>query len=177
MQSDFNHVPEEPTAKDKHILELKKRVQESKLSAEKLLGFSLNQGHFMNGEAYRLMPACFVHPLHFQEDILPLQQKIVNMKAIINECKAELAVLKSPNFKSSGCVTHMQQQQQIEQFERNIHMGEHQLQEVRSWLLGYMMAHQPILDTNFNDKLATHLDVMLDSYLELWKLQHSELKL
>jgi hypothetical protein len=152
--------------KGNRVLLLKKQVEESKAAAENLLGYPLKTEYLSKGQAYELMPMGFVDRLIFDSTIQHYQNQIATMKEVLDRCKGELAVLKAPNFKPHGygCNT---QQQQIEQTERSIHSGVHQLREARSKLLGYVMEHQPMLDATFSDKLAAHLDAMLDAYLEL----------
>jgi hypothetical protein len=38
---------------------------------------------------------------------------------------------------------------------------------MRAQLLGYMATHKPMRDARFGEKLAGHLDAMLDAYVAL----------
>jgi hypothetical protein len=150
----------ERASKDERILQLKKRVEESKASAEKLLGFPLKPDHFTGGNAYKLMPAGYVARAHFEGTLQHFQKQISSMEAVLDRCKGELGVLKSASSRS--------------QTEMSIQSGEGQLCEARSRLLGFVMAYEPMLDTTFSEKLAVHLDAMLGAYLELRTLECSE---
>ena len=47
---------------------------------------------------------------------------------------------------------------------------------MRTQLLGFLMACQPMMDPTFSNTLATHLDAMLEAYLELRTLECAEAK-
>ena len=158
----------ERASKGDRVQQLQKRVEESKAAAERLLGFPLTLEHCTSGKAYSLMPDGFVDRTQFEVMIQDFQNQIASTEAFLDKCKGELRVLKSPNYKPRGCV---RVDQELEQAQRAIHNGEHQLRAASSRLLGYMMSHQPMLDATFSDTLAAHLDAMLDAYLELRKLQ------
>ena len=157
------------TAKGDRALQLKKTLEESKAAAEKLLGYPLKPENVANGEAYRLMPTGFVDKLTFNYQLQHYQKQIDIAEVIVDRCKGELAVLKSNNVAPFGRGTL---KQTLEQTQGQLTQAERSLHDVRSRLLGFVMANQPMLDATFSDQLATHLDAMLVAYMEL----HSEPK-
>jgi hypothetical protein len=154
--------------KDNRMQQLSKIVVNSKATAEKLLGFSLNRGHFTNGNAYQLMPQGYVNRTTFEETVQHYQTHIASLEEPLKKYKEDLHALKSGDFKVRGCVS-------IDDVKKDIKMkiqsGEQQVQSARSKLLGYIMTHLPMHDATFSQKLAGHLDAMLEAYLELRKLQ------
>jgi hypothetical protein len=163
----------EMTAKDNRVPQLQNRAQKSKAAAEGMLGYPLMPEHFASGGAYALLPVGFVERPTFEAAVQSYPKEIARLKEVVDQCKGELDTLKSPSFKSRGCVTPAQASEQVM---RSIRGGEVMIHDQRSRLLSYMETHKPMLDAHFGKTLAGHLDAMLDAYLELEKLEQSELK-
>jgi cob(I)alamin adenosyltransferase len=156
---------ERASSKDDRVLQLKKRVEESKAATEKLLGFSLKQEHFNSGDVYILMPIGYVNLQQFELQVEILQKSIRNMEERLDRLRGELGDLKA-RFSWSA----------VDKTESQISQLEAQLPSMRTQLLGFLMAHQPMMDPTFSETLATHLDAMLEAYLELRKLECAEAK-
>ena len=137
------------------VLQLKKCVQESKVAAEKLLGYPLKPEHFINGSGYKLMPMGYVAKATFDTDVQQFQKQIAIAEEALDRFKGEIGVKKARS--SFG---GLDQKSQLAQLEDS-------LRHQRSRLLGYMMSCEPMLDATFSETLAVHLDAMLDAYLEL----------
>jgi uncharacterized protein involved in exopolysaccharide biosynthesis len=146
----------ERVSKDDRVLQLKKRIEESKAAAEKLLGFSLKQEHFNSGNVYALMPIGYVNRQQFEGRVQILQKPIRNMEERVDRLRGRLSV--NPTTES-----------EILQLEAQLHA-------MRTQLLGFLMAYQPMMDPTFSETLATHLDAMLEAYLELRTLECAEAK-
>ena len=146
----------ERASKGDRVLQLKKRVEESKAAAERLLGFPLTPEHCNEGNAYGLMPIGYVDRLVFEQTVQSLEQSSSNMEERLDQLKGELGDLKSRSSWSAVDRT----KSEIIKLEQQVHI-------MRSRLLCYMMSYQPMLDATFSDKLAGHLDAMLEAYLEL----------
>jgi DNA repair exonuclease SbcCD ATPase subunit len=146
----------ERVSKDDRVLQLKKRVEESKAAAEKLLGFSLKPEHFNCGNVYSLMPSGYVNRQQFEWRVENLQKPIRNMEERVDRLRSRLSV--NPTTKS-----------EILQLEAQLHA-------MRTQLLGFLMEYQPMMDPTFSETLATHLDAMLEAYLELRTLECAETK-
>jgi hypothetical protein len=164
-------VEKDMIPKYNQVLLLKNHVKESKAAAEKLLGFSLKPEHFTKGEAYMLMPLGFVNKVSFELEIQNFQKPIKDIEKSLDLNKGMLEDLKSPDDKPLGYITRYDK---IDEIEKSIQVEEYHLNRARSELLGYFMTHQPMLDTTFSNKLAVHLNSMLDAYLELKKLEQSK---
>jgi predicted RNase H-like nuclease (RuvC/YqgF family) len=156
---------EKERAKEDRVLQLKKRVEESKAAVEKMLGYSLKSEQFSTGEAYGLMPVGFHSCAHFEDTIKHYQTRIATLEA-------ELVVMKEPGYKPRG----IRPEYALEQTQRNIDTAEYTRRKLSSQLIGYMMAYQPMKDLTFCQTLATHLDAMLEAYLALRTLECAEAK-
>jgi DNA repair exonuclease SbcCD ATPase subunit len=146
----------ERASKDERILQLKKRMEESKAAAERLLGFSLKPEHFNSGNVYTLMPIGYVNRQQFEGRVQILQNPIRNMEERVDRLRCHLSA--NPTTKS-----------EILQLEAQLHL-------MRTQLLGFLMAYQPMMDPTFSETLANHLDAMLEAYLELRTLECAEAK-
>lgn len=155
----------ERVTKGNHALQLKKRVEESKAAAEKLLGFPLQPQLLNKQNMYKLMPVGFLDRTQFEAQLQKYQMHNAVTQDNLDRLKGELGDLKS---RSSWSAVD-QKTSQIEQLEFQLHA-------TRTQLLSYMMQYQPMLDTTFSDTLAAHLDTMLEAYLELRKLECSAAK-
>jgi DNA repair exonuclease SbcCD ATPase subunit len=155
----------ERASKDDRVLQLKKRIEESKAAAEKLLGFSLKPEHFNPGNMYNLMPTGYMNRLIFDQTVQNFQRPILNMEERLDRLRGELGDLK---FRCSWSA--------VDKTKSEILQLEVQLHPMRSQLLGFLMAYQPMMDPTFSETLATHLDAMLETYLELRTLECAEAK-
>jgi DNA repair exonuclease SbcCD ATPase subunit len=155
----------ERALKGNRALQLKKRVEESKAAAEKMLGFPLTPQLLNQENMYKLMPMGFVDRSQFNAQLQQYQMQNAIAEEKLDQLKGELGDLKFRSKWSSVDNT----KSQIQQLEFQVHI-------TRTRLLSYMMAYQPMLDTTFSETLAAHLDAMLEAYLELRKLECSEAK-
>lgn len=154
--------------KENRMKELSKTVIDSKIAAEKLLGFTLKREHFINGQAYMLLPVGYVNRPAFEERIKEFQKQILDIEMSLKKWKEDLIALNSGDLKAYGCVSL---KEMTEQRKRSIQTGSYQLFEKRSKFLGYLMTNLPMNDETFTSKLTEHLDTMLDAYLELRTLE------
>jgi hypothetical protein len=129
---------------------VQRMLEEARAGAEGLLGFPLKLEHCMNGLAYDLLPAGFVDGRVFDETVLNLREQCKCLEERVKQAKARML--------EGGPVECMCTQ---------LRSAESQLGHQRSRLLGYVLAHKPMRDAKFRDKLAAHLDAMLDALLEL----------
>ena len=144
-------VEKEPAPKDDRVLQLEKRIEESKAAAEKLLGFSLKPKHFDSGDVYSLMPSGYADRQRFEETVEKLREDIHTTEAILRERRAYLG-------------------------KKEIEASQAHSRTLRTQLLTFLMAYQPMMDPTFSKTLATHLDAMLEAYLELRTLECAEAK-
>ena len=148
------------TVKGNRMLQLTNRAEEAKAAAEKLLGYPLKPEHFTNGQAYSLMPVGFVERLHFEAAVQHFQGEIARLKDLqalkpLSSCRPTFGLLENS----------------FHQAQRTMKAEEDQLRKARSRLLGYLMTHRPMQDATFTNKLAAHIDTMLEAYLELRALE------
>jgi hypothetical protein len=147
--------------KGNRVLLLKKQVEESKAAAEGLLGYPLTSAHYQasgnfGNSLYQLLPEGYVDHQVFGYQVRHLQQELAKQEENLDRVKGELGDFKSRSSWSAVDRT----KSEIIKLEQQVHI-------MRSRLLCYMMSYQPMLDATFSDKLAGHLDAMLEAYLEL----------
>ena len=162
---------EERASKGSRVLQLKKRVDESKAAAEKLLGFSLMPEHFTKN-MYILMPSGYVDRQQFEKRVQLLQMHIRNTEERLGRLRGQIST--NPKTKSESLQLEAQLYPMQTTTKSEILQLEAQLHPTRTQLLGFLMACQPMMDTTFSETLATHLDAMLAAYLELRTLQCAE---
>jgi hypothetical protein len=146
------------------LAQLKRTAREAKKAAEAMLGYPLTPEHLASGGAYALLPVGFVDRSTFEATVQSYQKEIARLEEVVDRCKSELDTLRSPSFKSRGCVTPAQASEEVM---RSIRGGEAMICDQRSRLLGYMAANRPMRDARFGETLAGHLDAMLEAYVAL----------
>jgi hypothetical protein len=145
------------------VQKLNQTIDESRAAAEKMLGFPLTSNH-LGSNAYKLMPVGFVDRLIYEANVNECHKEIARMEAIIKIHKAQPLALKVGNGGGFGF-------NNMEQIRRTIEAAEHTIGAKRSQMLGFVMEHRPMLDATFSERLACHLDAMLDAYLSLRTLE------
>jgi hypothetical protein len=162
----------------KRVMRLKASLEKAQAAAEAMLGYPLNSEHYFSSgnygdSLYNLLPEGYVHQKMFDHQVKHLKSQLANQEARLDKIRSELGpseLTPAPPFLRGDLKQALEGKQgQLRNATANVHFG-------RSRLLSYMATHKPMRDAHFGKTLAGHLDAMLDAYLELEKLEQSELK-
>ncbi len=146
-------------------------LAKAQVAAEAMLGYPLTSAHYRSGggnfscdSLYQLLPEGYVHHHIFDHNVRRLQLQLANQEAQLDRIRGELGASEltpAPPFLRGDL------KQALEAKQGELHLATAQVRCVRSQLLSYMATHTPMRDTRFGEKLAVHLDAMLNAYVAL----------
>jgi DNA repair exonuclease SbcCD ATPase subunit len=160
--------------KGNRVRHLTASLEKAEAAAEAMLGYSLTSAHYRSsGSLYHLLPEGYLNHQAYDYQVKQFQSQLAKQEAQLDRIRGELGTSEltpAPPFLRGDL------KQALEAKQEQLRSATAQVRCARSQLLSYMATHKPMRDAHFSDKLAGHLDAMLDAYLELQKLEQSELK-
>jgi hypothetical protein len=147
------------------VRRLTEELEKAQAAAEAMLGYPLTSMHYGSSNGlYHLLPEGYVHPQMFDHQVKQLQSHLSNQEARLDKLRGELGASEltpAPPFLRGDL------KQALEAKQAELHSATVQVRCARSRLLGFMATHKPMRDARFSEKLAGHLDAMLDAYVAL----------
>jgi DNA repair exonuclease SbcCD ATPase subunit len=147
------------------VRRLTEKLEKAQAAAEAMLGYPLTSAHYCSsGGLYHLLPEGYVHQQMFDHQVKQLQSQLSKQEAQLDKLRGELGAAEltpAPPFLRGDL------KQALEAKQEQLRSATFQVQCVRAQLLSYMATHKPMRDARFGEKLAVHLDAMLDAYVAL----------